>query len=291
LGPLIDAWFVLVVSTAGWLNREQNKALEYLRAENAVLKERLKNKRRWRFTDDQRRRLAVKAKELGRAALKRLDTVVTPDTLLRWHRQLIARKYDGSGKRGPGRPRLSPELEGVIVRMATDNRWGYLRIRGALANLGHTVARTTIANVLGRHGVEPAPERKTSWKEFLGFLRGKRYLIHDRDPLFTDAFRDILRAAGVKTVRLPPRSPNLNPHAERFVLSIESECRDHRTQFSEPQVRRACTEYVEHYHGERNHQGLANQLIDNSAIAANNDGHVMCDERLGGLLKFYRRAA
>jgi transposase InsO family protein len=307
------------------------------------------------FTDDQRRRLAVKAKELGRAALKRLDTVVTPDTLLRWHRQLIARKYDGSGKRGPGRPRLSPELEEVIVRMATDNRWGYLRIRGALANLGHTVARTTIANVLGRHGIEPAPERKATWKHlkqhwdvlaatdfftveawsvvglvryhvlfvmeiatrrvhiagiidgpfggwmeqtarnltdaFDGFLLGKRCLIHDRDPLFTDAFRDILRAAGVKTVRLPPRSPNLNPHVERFVLSIKSECLDHLILFSEPQVRRACTEYVEHYHGERNHQGLANQLIDNSAIAANNDGHVMCDERLGGLLKFYRRAA
>jgi putative transposase len=124
-----------------------------------------------------------------------------------------------------------------------------------------------------------------------GALIGKRYLIHDRDPLFTDRFRDILGSAGVKSVRLPPRSPNLSPHAERFVLSIKSECLNRLILFSEAQLRRACTEFVAHYHTQRPHQGLDNRLIDSTGVAANGDGEVVCTERLGGLLKHYRRAA
>ena len=102
--------------------------------------------------------------------LRDLQTRVTPDTLLRWHRQLIARQYDGRRRRGPGRPALMQELRRLIVRVATENRdWGYTRIRGALDNLGHQVARGTIANVLKAHGREPAPERRkrTTWREFL----------------------------------------------------------------------------------------------------------------------------
>jgi putative transposase len=87
-------------------------------------------------------------------------TIVTPETLLRWHRQLIAQKYDGSGNRGPGGPRTAGEVEGLVVRMTQDNRdWAYRRIQGALSNVGHTLARSTIAELLARHGVEPAPER------------------------------------------------------------------------------------------------------------------------------------
>jgi hypothetical protein len=97
-------------------------------------------------------------------------TIVTPETLLAWHRRLIAQKYDGSGKRGRGRPRKSEEIEDLVVRMAKENRSsGYRRIQGALCNLGHEVGRGTIAEMLARHGIEPAPERerKTTWKEFL----------------------------------------------------------------------------------------------------------------------------
>ena len=95
---------------------------------------------------------------------------MTPATLLAWHRRLIARKYDGTRKRGPGRPRVLEEIQRLVIRMATENRdWGYRRIQGALANLGHEVGRGTIANILKQHGLEPAPERerKTTWKEFL----------------------------------------------------------------------------------------------------------------------------
>ena len=247
-------------------------------------------------------------------------------------------------------------IETLIVRMARQNPWGYLRIQGALANLGHRVARTTIANVLARHGIDPAPERKTTWKQFMqqhweliaaadfftvelwrpvglvryhvlfvmelstrrvhiagiidqpygqwmeqvarnltdgfeGFLLGKRYLIVDRDPLFTKAFADILASAGVERVRLPPRSPNLNAHAERFVLSIKSECLSRLILFTEAQLRRAVASYAAHYHRERNHQGLGNRLIDARGLAANTDGAIECRTRLGGLLCYYRRKA
>ena len=126
--------------------------------------------KRLRFNHDQRRRLAVRAKKLGWRMLHDLTTIVTPATLLAWHRRLIARKYDGSQRRSLGRPRIPDEIQRLIVRMARENRdWGYRRIQGALANLGHEVARGTIANLLKEHGLEPAPEReqKTTWTEFL----------------------------------------------------------------------------------------------------------------------------
>jgi putative transposase len=125
---------------------------------------------RLRFTDDQRRRLAAKARTLGRRLLRDMATIVTPDTLLAWHRALIAKQSDGSPRRGPGRPPVMAEIRALIVRMATDNRdWGYTRIQGALANLDHRVSRGTIATVLREHGLDPAPDRvkKTTWTEFL----------------------------------------------------------------------------------------------------------------------------
>jgi len=102
--------------------------------------------------------------------LAEVATIVTPEPLLAWHRKLIAQKYDGSGKRGPGRPRTAWEIEALVVRMAQENRdWGCRRMQGAMSNLGHELARSTIADILKRHGIEPAPERsrKTTWKEFL----------------------------------------------------------------------------------------------------------------------------
>ena len=130
----------LVVAVAGWISQQQRDVIDYLQEENRVLREHLAP-RRLRFTDAQRRRLAAKAKTLGRQTLAEIETLVTPDTLLGWHRRLIAQKYDGSRRRGPGRPRVMEEIRQLIVRMATENRdWGYTRIRGALANLGYDVA-------------------------------------------------------------------------------------------------------------------------------------------------------
>jgi len=272
---------------------------------------------------------------------------------------LIAKKYDGSKRRGPGRPPVVAEIRALVVRMAMDNRsWGYTRIQGALANIGHDVSRGAIATILREDGLEPARERvkKTTWTEFLkthwdvlaatdfftvdvwtgrgltrfavlfvidistrsveiagivsepdsawmsqvsrnvtdatdGFLRGKRFLIHDRDPLFTVAFGETLAGAGVQVVRLPAHSPNLNAYAERFVRTIKESCLDRLILVGEASLRRAVAEFMEHYHRERNHQGLGNQLIVPVPARASGDERILSRERLGGLLKYYHRPA
>jgi putative transposase len=140
---------ILVAALLGWLEREQRDVIAFLREENRTLKAQL-GSRRLRLNDDQRRRLAVLGRRLGRSMLREVATLVTPDTLLRWHRDLIARKWTYARQR-PGRPGVLVEIRRLVVRMATDKpSWGYTRIQGALKNLGHRVARSTIASVLDR---------------------------------------------------------------------------------------------------------------------------------------------
>ena len=312
-----------------------------------------------RFNDDQRRRLAAKAKKVARKILDEVATIVTPETLLAWHRKLIAQKYDGSANRAPGRPRTAAEIVALVTRMAEENRsWGYRRIQGALSNLGHLLAFKTIANILKEHGIEPAPERsrKTTWKEFItrhweqivasdfftievwtptglkrfivlffielstrrveiggiarkanglwmaqiarnitddveGFFKGKRYLIHDRDPLYTHEFLRMLADVGIESVKLPPRSPNLNAYAERFVRTIKEECLEQMILFGEDALRNSIREFLDHFHQERNHQGLRNRLISPINATVNSEGRIERRERLGGLLNYYYRAA
>src|SRR6266566_5482606 len=149
----------LLMMVSGLVHRHQLLVIEFLQTENQLLKERLRGKR-IRFTDAERALLARKAKAVGRKALLELDTVVSPDTLLRWHRRLVAQKWDFTHRRGPGRPGIMRHIAELIVRMAQENpSWGYTRIQGALANLSHKVGRGTIANVLKRSGIERAPER------------------------------------------------------------------------------------------------------------------------------------
>ncbi len=124
-----------------------------------------------------------------------------------------------------------------------------------------------------------------------GFPQRTRYLIQCRDPLFTAQFGRILEDSGVRSVKLPSRSPNLNAYAERFVRSIKSEGLAQIVPLGERHLRRSVSEYVEHYHRERNHQGLDNELIEKSGRESLRDGPVECRERLGGMLRYYRRAA
>src|SRR5215813_899402 len=159
----------LVLVFAGWVNRQQQAVIDYLLEENRVLRA-ANGSGRLRLTDDQRRRLAVKGKVLGRRHLAAIAGIVTPDTILRWYRRLVATKYDGSKTRRPGRRTTKPDIAALVVRMANENpTWGYTRIRGGLKHLGHDVARNTIKAILKDHGIEPAPERRTKmpWKTFL----------------------------------------------------------------------------------------------------------------------------
>jgi transposase InsO family protein len=348
----------LILIVAGWLQRRREEQTAYLLAENAVYREHFA-KRGLRLTDAQRRRLAVKGKAVGRKELGRIATIGTPDTILRWYRQLVAKKYDGSHKRGPGRPRIRVDIAGLPDRPhgQRQSRWGYTRIRGALSVLGIFVGRSTIQRVLADHGIEPAPERgkHTRWSTFLrahwgaiaatdffsievltwtglvrhfvlfvidlrsrrveiagivhqpheawmkqaarnltdvvdGFLSGKWKLIHDRDALFSVGFRTTL-GPEVTTIKLPVKSPNLNAYAERFVLSIKSECLNHVVPLGERHLRLLVSEFVEHYHVERTHQALANALIVERAATANDNGCVKRRKRIGGVLSFYHRAA
>ena len=125
-----------------------------------------------------------------------------------------------------------------------------------------------------------------------GFLVGKKFLIHDRDPLFTTEFRETLAAAGVESVRLPARSHNLNAYAERFVRTIKESCLERMILFGEQSLRRAIQEFITHYHRERNHQGLDNRLIFPGPADTDPNAPIERRQRLGGMLNcYYRRAA
>src|SRR6202162_3645471 len=162
-------WPRLLTFVTGLVNQELLLRNEYLVAENRILRAHLAS--RLRLSDAERCTLAEIAKRLGRKALKDIARVAKPDTILAWYRRLVAQKFDGARRRAyPGRPRVSPEIEALVVRFARENRgWGYDRIVGALANLGHQVSDQTVGNILRRHGIAPAPKRSqiTTWKGFL----------------------------------------------------------------------------------------------------------------------------
>jgi putative transposase len=347
---------VLIAMVAGWLQQHQQQVIAYLQEENRVLKAQL-GPQRLRLTDTERRRLAVLAYPLGRKRLKELATLATPDTLMRWYHRLIAQKFDGSTHRSQlGRPPVAEEVERLAVQMAEENpTWGYRRIQGALANLGHRIDKITVRNILRRHHIEPAPQRRKagmSWAQFLkmhcevlaatdfftvevatwhgfvtyyvlvvmelatrrveiagitphptatfmqqcarqltdpfeGFLQGKHYLIHDRDTKFTQAFDTLLKDSGVEPVLLPPRSPNLNAYCERFVRSIKEEALNQMAILGAWGLHHIISQYLAHYHAERNHQGLDNHLIAPRVAVGHPTGHVVGRERLGGLLRSY----
>jgi putative transposase len=348
----------LIAMVAGWLQRHQQQVITYLLEENRVLKARLGG-RRLRLTDTERRRLATLAHPLGRQRLKEVATLVTPDTLMRWYKRLIAQKFDGSKQRRQlGRPHVAEEIERLVVRMAEENpTWGYRRIQGALANLGHPIDAITVRNILRRRHLEPAPQRRKAgmnWTQFLklhwevlaatdfftvevatwhglvtyyvlfvmelstrrvqiagitphptaafmqqcarqltdpcdGFLLEKRYLIHDRDTKYTQAFDELLKDSGVEPILLPPRSPNLNAHCERLVRSIKEEALEQMVMLGERSLSYASQQYLAHYHHERNHQGLGNQRIAPEPECSRQGGAVVRRDRLGGLLSYYYR--
>ena len=356
---MLHLWRLWMLIFLGASQRDSQQSLDYVLAENRLLRKKL-GKKRISLIDDERRVLAVKGKLLGRRILQEVANVVSPDTILRWHRELIAAKWDHSEKRkSPGRPKIAVEVEQLVLRMARENpAWGYDRVAGALANLGHDLSDETVGNILRANGIEPAPERKrqTTWKTFIkahwdvlasldfttvevwttgglttfyllfvmelrtrrvhfagctvnpagpwmtqvarqltdpidGFLNGNRYLLMDRDTKFSAAFRAVLKDAGVEPTLLPPRSPNLNAHVERFMRSIKDECLSRMIFFGEASLRNAIRQYLEHYRAERNHQGLDNRLIDPPDTLALTSGAVECRERLGGLLRYYHRKA
>ena len=362
LQPNITPVARLLAYVTGLVNQELLLKNEYLLAENCILKAHLQPG--FRLSRPERATLAEIGKRLGRKLLQQVARIAKPDTILGWYRQLVAAKFDGSRqRRTPGRPRIDSGIESLVVRIARENSgWGYDRIVGALTNLGHSVSDQTVGNILRRHGIAPAPQRKrtTTWSEFIrshmavlagtdfftmevltwrglvtyyvlfflhletrqvtiagitdqpeeswmqqmarnATLEGEgclsrhrvRYLLHDRDAKFCASFRETLATGGVKCLRLPPRSPNLNSYAERWVRTVKEECLSKLILFGEGSLRRALGEFAAHYHGERNHQGKGNVLLFpcGKAPTTKPGPSIRCHERLGGILKYYYRKA
>jgi putative transposase len=351
-------WARILAYVTGTVDQELLARNEYLVAENRIMKAQLKG--RPKLSDAEREALGEIGHRLGSKVLADVATIAQPDTILGWYRKLVACKFDGSrARRGPARPRIKREVEQLIIRMASENRvWGYDRIAGALANLGYQISDQTVGNVLRRHGLPPAPERKrtTTWAAFVrthlallagtdfftaevltlrglvtyyvlffihlesrrvdiagltvhpneawmkqiarnvtmddcGTLRDCRYLLHDRDTKFTRSFRAIIASGGVEPLVLPARSPNLNAYAERWVRSVKEECLSKVILFGERSLRRALSNFVNHFHAERNHQGKGNVLLFPRVTDRQREGPVRCHERLGGLLHYYYREA
>ena len=348
---------LILLCLAGVLTEREHVINLYLREENRILREQMG--KRPRLTDGQRRRLAMLGKRLGRKLLGEWASLVTPDTIMRWYRKLVAEKWDYSDRRGPGRPPVILLLRKLVVQMALENPlWGYDRIEGEIRKLGHRLSPTTVRNILKANGIEPSSERRkrTTWRQFLsanwdclaaadfftvevctwrglttyyvlfvmelstrrvhvagitrapnaawmmqiarnltdvedGLLLGKRFLIIDRDSKYCEAFRHLLETSGVKPIRLPPQSPNLNAFAERFVRSIKEECLGRLILFSEGSLRHAITQYVEHYHEDRPHQGVGNRTLELAIAGSPPAESAQCRERLGGLLRSYHGIA
>ena len=162
-------WAQLLAYVTGTVNQELLSRNEYLAAENRILRAQIKG--RLLLSEEQKATLAEIANRLGRKALEEVASTAQPDTILGWYRQLIANKFDGSRfRQRVGRPRVAEEIERLVVRMAKENpSWGYDRIVGALANLGYRLSDQTVGNILGRHGLSPAPKRRqaVSWKDFI----------------------------------------------------------------------------------------------------------------------------
>jgi putative transposase len=394
-------WRKILTCAAGQIEPALLKKLEYVLEENRVYRAVIERREgRLRLTDAERIALAEKGKPLGQQ-LAEVITIVKPDTLLKWHRQLVAKKWDYSSHQGNegnkvGRPSIAPEVAKLVLQFAQENPgWGYDRIVGALANLGHTVSDQTVGNVLKEHSVGKSPDRRRglTWAEFIrrhkdvlwatdffnaevwtsaglttfyvlffihlqtrrvvlgGITRNpdeawmkqiarnvtadggeltrwgetpgepapslpipprraggeeaqsnsqqstlnsqpaSRYLLHDRDGKYCPGFDAVFESAGIKPLKLPPQSPNLNAFAERWVRSVKEECLDQLILFGERSLRHALDEYLTHYHSERNHQGLDNVIPIPDERAGPKTGKVVKSERLGGLLNFYYRQA
>ncbi len=341
-------------------NRQLAAENDYLLTENRLRRD-AEGNRRLRLSDDQRRLLAVKGKLLGRKRLGQIGSLFTPDTILRWHRQLVARHHTHAPK-STGRPPLSEEVIALVIRLAKENsRWGCDKIAGEMKKLGHNLSDTSVENILKKNGFDQSNERHrngTSWAEFLqahwqclaaidfttvdvwtpkglktiyllfamrlatrqvqflgstanpneawmataadrafqsdGILHGEDHptiLLMDRDTKYTASFKKKLKTRGVKPQVLPRRSPNMNAYIERFMLSYKTELARRMIFFGKRMLDHATGQYLIHYHTERPHQGLENELIIPLERPPDMNQPVRITKRLGGLLKSYHRRA
>lgn len=308
------------------------------------------------FTDTDRTILAVLASAMERARQRTTFLIVRPETVLRWHRRLVARHWTQPSTRKPGRPPIDPELRKLVIRLAGENpHWGYRRIHGELVRLGHSVAASTVWKILRTAGIDPTRGRTgPSWSEFIrsqakaiiatdfacvdtALLRrfhvlfvieidsrrvhlagittnptgpwttqaarnllmrlrdthGFRFLIRDGAGQFTRAFDAVLADGGIAAIRIPPRAPQANAFAERWVRTLRHELLDRTIIWNERQLRLLLVEYIEHYNTHRPHRSLNQRAPDHlgDVEVTGPRQPIRRDTTCGGLINEYRAAA
>jgi transposase len=326
-----------------------------LRHENQVLRRQLRGRLRWDHAD--RLWLAALSRLVSRRRWPKVFPV-TPATLLRWHRDLVARKWDYTSRRRPGRPPTGTAVKALIIRMARENpAWGHRRIQGELARLGHAIAASTVWEILHAAGIEPAPRRAgPTWREFLAGqahaiiacdflvvetvllkrlhvlvfiehgtrrvhlagvtahptgawavqqarnlamdlddrLGALRFLVHDRDPLFTTAFGEVFKAEGLRIVTTLPRTPRMNAICERVIGTLRRELLDRTLILSERHLDLVLREYLTHYNGHRPHQSRRQRPPDIETQPVGDVADLRSVRRkpvVTGLINEYRNAA
>ncbi len=337
------------------------KSLEYTIEENSVMREVLRDKyncKKIELTDEQKKRLAIKAINLNKHILEDVVNIFQPSTILGWHRDLIGKKYDSTGSPNGARrgPKITPpEVVAEVLKLARRNpEWGYERIADCMAYLGFKISESTVKRILLDHGLIPDPDQKhrVEWARFIsshkdvlaatdfftvellteesiqrymvlffidigtrkveiagvqkdpdgpwmaqmarnqtdafdGFLLGKKYLIHDRDPLYTEQFSKIMKGSEITPKRLPGYRPVMNSFAESFVKTIKTECLNKLVLTSETQLRYVLKNYIYFYNHCRPHQGLGGRMIE--PLPQDKDGEIVEFNHLGGLMRSYRR--
>jgi transposase InsO family protein len=315
---------LLLATFAGWVGHQQSRSISYLIEENRVLKEQLDSSgKRILFTDDQRRRLAAKGRPLGRRALESIATIVTPDRLIlqmaednptwgysriqgalrhldhRVARSTIAKTMKEHGiEPAPERPmswRTFVRSHAHLIAAADFFTTEVWTARGLVTHYTLFVIDIATRRV---HIAGTTTHPTSEWMEQIarnltdcqdGFLMAKRFLIIDRDALFSAKFKEILESSGIEILLTAYRAPNMNAFAERFVRSIKSECLSRMVFVGQGSLNRAIAEFVAHYHDERSHQGIGNEII--SGAMPQRIGQIEVKERLGGLLNYYHRRA
>jgi putative transposase len=357
LKSLLQSFLLMLASST---DKELAQVVEYLKAENRILRERLP--KRLDVTPKERATLLRLGRKLG-TKIRSVITIVTPRTFLRWLKADDGTPATAKPNSKRGRKPTLDEVRALILKLARENAWGYTRILGELKKLGvGKLSRATVANILKDNGLDPGPRRgEGTWDDFLkrhaetlwacDFFSTKvwtmsglvdvfvlffvhvgsrrvhlagvsanpdrawmvqqarnvamrfdkepvkpKYLLRDRDTKFVAEFDAILASEGVEVRKVAVRAPNQNAVAERFVQTVRQECLDHFLVVSEKHLRHLLSEFLIHYHEERPHQGLGNVPLSGTPPSAEEPAilplsEVRCRERLGGLLKHYRRAA
>ncbi|MFV0317517.1 MAG: integrase core domain-containing protein [Microthrixaceae bacterium] len=308
------------------------------------------------YSNTDRTILAVLASSMDRARQRTAFLIIRPETVLRWHRRLVARHWAQPPTATPGRPPVDPELRTLTIRLARENpTWGYRRVHGELVRLGHSLAASTVWKILRAADIDPTADRTgPSWTEFirsqaagivatdfacvdtallhrfhvLFFIEiatrrvhlagvtanptgpwttqaarnllmrlpdthGFRFLIRDGAGQFTASFDTVFAGSGITAIRTPPRAPQANAYAERWVRTLRHELLDRTIIWNERQLRRLLSEYVDHYNAHRPHRALHQRAPDDDRVVAPiGPGqpirrHTTC----GGLINEYRTAA